>query len=147
MGARAFLLVSALTVLASPVHADGVDTRAVEVRDSVRKVIGHCTYTAEVAGWYQRGAVAGSVREALVNVSSRLQCRHQAPVWSRRQLAFAATSATELGLLLSDAASLEYEPQPGRLCRVATTLRAEPAGPVFSDLAMTCFADQPTAPH
>ncbi len=142
MSARAFIMVSALTFLAVPAHADVGGSGVVEIRDSVRKVIAGCTYSVSLTGLYQRGPGAGAVRDAVVDVSTRLACRHQPAVESQRQLYFAATTATDLASRLRDAASIEYVPRPGTRCRVEPTLRAEPAGPVFADLAMTCFAAQ-----
>ncbi|MEI8259597.1 MAG: hypothetical protein WCJ30_28360, partial [Deltaproteobacteria bacterium] len=117
MGARLFVLVSALTVLAGPARADEVDpgARVVEMRDSVRKVIGGCTYTANVSGHYRHGSAPGAIRDVVVDVSSRLQCRNHLAVESQRQIYFAATRATELTARIGEAAMLEYAPRPGTL--------------------------------
>lgn len=153
MNARTLLLAGVLTGLATPsalAAATGLanppidqrETGVVQIHEHVRKLMGRCTYTANIVGHYQSTGGSGHrVSDVVVDIDATLQCTHQAPISTSRGVFFAATTVEMLTQHVRDAATLQYSPRRGTTCVAAPTMRTESSGPLFADLTMTCFAN------
>jgi hypothetical protein len=78
------------------------------------------------------------VRDAVIDVDARIDCRGQAPVVSLREIYFASTTEFELLAHVARASRVEYADHRGGVCAMAPTLRRDNDALVAEAVTSTC---------
>lgn len=121
-------------------HAD--ETQTVNVNQTARRSVGRCVYETRLEGHYQTvGSTdrAVPVREAVIAVTTRLDCRGAPPKLAMRQIYFAETTEDALLGRLAEVTRVE-NPGSNGACAFAPTLRRDGQQLLVTDVVATCDA-------
>jgi hypothetical protein len=137
----AFAALAAAAASATPTPAHAIDGTPVRVNQTATLRAGACAFTAVLHGGYTvltASASGADVRDAIIDVETRLECRGAEPRTAMHQIYFAATTEASLLERLAAIARAEHADARGETCGFSPAFRREGGALVVIDVATTC---------